>query len=40
MKDMDYLTGTMPGQTYTNRKGVTKTWVGGSLNPYDPANWK
>ena len=40
MKDMDYLTGTMPGQTYTNHKGVTKTWVGGNLNPYDPANWK
>ena len=40
MKDMDYLTGTMPGQTYTNHKGVTKTWVGGNLNPYDPSNWK
>jgi hypothetical protein len=40
MRDMDYLTGTMPGQTYTNKNGVTKTWVGGSLNPYDPKNWK
>jgi hypothetical protein len=40
MRDMDYLTGTFPGQTYTNADGVTKTWVGGNLNPYDPANWK
>jgi hypothetical protein len=40
LRDMDYLTGTLPGQTYTNRKGVTKTWVGGNLNPYDPSNWK
>ena len=40
MRDMDYLTGTLPGQTYTNSKGVTKTWVGGNLNPYDPSNWK
>jgi hypothetical protein len=40
LRDMDYLTGTMPGQTYTNRKGVTKTWVGGNLNPYDPKNWQ
>ena len=40
LRDMDYLTGTMPGQTYTNSKGVTKTWVGGNLNPYDPSNWK
>jgi hypothetical protein len=40
IRDMDYLTGTFPGQTYTNSKGVTKTWVGGNLNPYDPSNWK
>ena len=40
LRDMDYLTGTMPGQTYTNKNGVTKTWVGGNLNPYDPSNWK
>jgi hypothetical protein len=40
LRDMDYLTGTMPGGTYTNSKGVTKTWVGGNLNPYDPSNWK
>ena len=40
IRDMDYLTGTMPGQTYTNKNGVTKTWVGGNLNPYDPSNWK
>ena len=40
MRDMDYLTGTRPGETYTNSKGVTKTWVGGNLNPYDPKNWK
>ena len=40
LRDMDYLTGTMPGETYTNKNGVTKTWVGGNLNPYDPSNWK
>jgi hypothetical protein len=40
IRDMDYLTGTFPGQTYTNKNGVTKTWVGGNLNPYDPSNWK
>lgn len=40
MRDMDYLTGTRPGETYTNARGVTKTWVGGNLNPYDPKNWK
>lgn len=40
IRDMDYLTGTRPGETYTNANGVTKTWVGGSLNPYDPKNWK
>ena len=40
LRDMDYLTGTMPGQTYTSKSGITKTWVGGNLNPYDPSNWK
>ena len=41
MRDMDYLTGTKPGETYTNPKtGKTKTWVGVSLDPYDPKNWK
>lgn len=41
MRDMDWLTGTFPGQTYTFG-GVTKTWSPqpGNLNPHDPANWK
>lgn len=40
MRDMDYLTGTMPGQKFTNKKGITKTWKGGNINPYDPSNWE
>jgi hypothetical protein len=40
MRDMDWLTGTLPGQTYTF-KGVTKTWrPKNSLDPNDPANWQ
>lgn len=42
MRDMDYLTGTFPGEPHTNKKGVTKIWSPqpGNLNPYDAANWK
>lgn len=40
MRDMDWLTGTLPGQTYSYG-GVTKTWRPvNSLNPHDPANWQ
>ena len=40
MRDMDWLTGTLPGETYTFG-GVTKTWrPKNSLDPHDAANWQ
>lgn len=44
IRDMDWLTGTYPGDPWTNPKtGKTKIWSpkpNTTRNPYDPDNWK